>query len=603
MPTRTRPALSLLTAFALLAGTLPLPALAPPAQASTAGTTCQVDDEAAFRAEIDKITAETLSKSLAEVDYAAVVTDEWRKLYMDEFLDRRVAAAVDEIKEESGFLDLLKTLTSKEATQKLTTTVAERVYRSEEMKAAIERLVTEVGKTLATRIELGALDAKLPAVACVRDFLGPRYGSSISLMVSEDTGTAFDISPETGAAEVGGTDVALSAKGLIAGTVVIIVRRTLANMARRVGQRVVGAVLGRLVSVVAGGVGLVLIAKDIWDMRHGVMPIIEAEMKSEDTKTNVKAELSSAISEQLGQHLSEVSAATADRIVGLWHEFRQAHTKVVELAERFPNFKAYLDSVGRESLPRVDRIVGLILAKEKEAGVVRRVDDGTLDEAVKRLPETALALATDLQSLQAAFDWKALAGDDLEQIVSLELHRVADPAKLTRAGLSGLLALGDPVTIRRVASLPDLVRDQLASLPADRLKTLTVNLGANEMSTLADYLQRLGPTARSRFLEAVSVDPGRMQTFAKGHVARAVLGSRDQVQAIDMTLGSAAVLDWPVIKRDFGQVIAGDVHPLLLWETHRIAAVIGVFALLLLLLVLRRLLAVPRRAAPADPQH
>ena len=32
--------------------------------------------------------------------------------------------------------------------------------------------------------------------------------------------------------------------------------------------------LGRLVSVVAGGVGLVLIAKDIWDFRHGVLPII-----------------------------------------------------------------------------------------------------------------------------------------------------------------------------------------------------------------------------------------------------------------------------------------------------------------------------------------
>ncbi len=82
-----------------------------------------------------------------------------------------------------------------------------------------------------------------------------------------------------------------------------------------------------------------------------------------------------------------------------------------------------------------------------------------------------------------------------------------------------------------------------------------------------------------------------------------MLGSRDQLQAIDMTLGSAAVLDWPVIKRDVSQVIAGDVHPLLLWETHRIAAVIGAFALVLILLVLRRLLAVPRRAAPAEPQH
>jgi hypothetical protein len=564
-----------------------------------AEATCQVDDEAAFRTSIDQITAEMLRQSLANVDYQAVVTDEWRKLYMDEFLDRRVSAAVDEVKSESGYLDLLKTLTSKDATQKLTSTVAERVYRSEEMKAAIERLVTEVGKTLATRIELGALDAKLPAVACVRAFLGPRYGASISLMVSEDTGKAFDIAPETGQANVGNADVAFSTKGLIAGTVVLIVRRTLSNMARRVGQRVVGAVLGRIVSVVAGGVGLVLIAKDIWDMRHGVMPLIESEMKSEDTKENVRTELATAISEQLGQHLSEVSAATADHIVALWHEFRQAHTKVVELAERFPSFKTYLDSIERETLPRVDAIVALILAKEKEAGVVRRVEDGTLDEAVKRLPDGALTIARDLQSLQPAFDWRALAGDQIEQVAALELHRVADPAKLTRTSLDGILALGDPITIRRVAALPDAARDKLVALPADRLRTLAAALGKDEMASLADYLETLTPPASARLLETVSADPARMQTFAKSHVAHAVTGSRDQLAAITMVLGPPTILDWETIKHDAGKVISGEVHPLLLWETHRIAAVLGGFALLLVLLVLRRLLSVPRRAKPA----
>lgn len=599
MPTRPRQALSLCTALALVAGTLPLPAFVPAAEAATVTPACQVEDEAAFRASIDKITAEMLRQSLANVDYQAVVADEWRKLYMDEFLDRRVAAAVDEVKSESGYLDLIKTLASKDATQKLTSTVAERVYRSEEMKAAIERLVTEVGKTLATRIELGALDAKLPAVACVREFLGPRYGASISLMVAEDTGKAFEIAPATGEAEIGNADVAFSTKGLIAGTVVLIVRRTLSNMARRVSQRVVGAVLGRIVSVVAGGVGLVLIAKDIWDMRHGVMPLIESEMKSEETKEKIRTELAAAISEQLGQHLSEVSAATADHIVALWHEFRQAHTKVVELAERFPSFKTYLDSVDRESLPRVDAIVALILAKEKEAGVVRRVEDGTLDEAVKRLPDAALSIARDLQSLQPAFDWRALAADRLEDVAALELHRVTDPGKLTKAGLEGILALGDPITIRRVAALPDVARDKLVALPADRLKVLAATLGQDEMAALAGYLETLSPPASARLLETVAADPGRMQTFAKSHVSHAVTGSRDQLAAIDMVLGPVAILDWAVIKRDVGEVLSGEVHPLLLWETHRLVAVLGGFALLLVLLVLRRLLAVPRRAQSA----
>ena len=34
-----------------------------------------------------------------------------------------------------------------------------------------------------------------------------------------------------------------------------------------------------------------LIAKDIWDFRYGVLPIIATEMKSADTKEKVRAEL------------------------------------------------------------------------------------------------------------------------------------------------------------------------------------------------------------------------------------------------------------------------------------------------------------------------
>jgi hypothetical protein len=157
------------------------------------------------------------------------------------------------------------------------------------------------------------------------------------------------------------------------------------------------------------------------------------------------------------------------------------------------------------------------------------------------------------------------------------------------------LALGDPVTIRRVAVLPEAARELMIALGPDRLRSLTANLGAVEMTSLADYLQRLSPAARTRFLDAVALEPGRMSTFAKSHVTHAVLGSSDQVKAIDMVLGAAAVLDWPVIKRDIGDVIAGEVHPLLLWEMHRLAAVLAAFGLIFVLLLLRRLLTVPRR--------
>ena len=130
----------------------------------------------------------------------------------------------------------------------------------------------------------------------------------------------------------------------MAGAVVLVVRRQLANMASRIGQRVVGSVLGRLVSVVAGGVGLVLIAKDIWDFRHGVLPIIATEMKSKETKEKVREELAKSVAEQIDDSLKEIAEKTAERVVEIWLEFRRAHAKVVELAERQDDFKRFLET-------------------------------------------------------------------------------------------------------------------------------------------------------------------------------------------------------------------------------------------------------------------
>ena len=161
---------------------------------------------------------------------------------------------------------------------------------------------------------------------------------------------------------------------------------SLSNMASRVGQRIVGSVLSRLVSVVAGGVGVVLIAKDIWDFRHGVLPIIATEMKSKASKELVQAELAKAIGDQIGDHTRDISSATAERVLEIWREFRRGHAKVVELAERHDGFRRFLDATRPEHLPRLDEVIALILSGEGEAGILKRLDNGTLQQAVSALP-------------------------------------------------------------------------------------------------------------------------------------------------------------------------------------------------------------------------
>ena len=297
---------------------------------------------------------------------------------IDDIIDREVDRAIGEVRDESSWFKLWSTLASREKAQELATTAAERVYRSDAMKTALEQLAPASATRSASVSSLPRQDAAEPALACLKAFVGARYGETASRAVVGDAGKDITLDPSKGAAEMSPGSVLRESSGGIAGTVVLVVRRQLANMATRIGQRIVGSILSRLVSVVAGGIGLVLIAKDIWDFRHGVLPIIASEMKSKETKDKVREELARTFSEQISGHIQEIGAATADRVIEIWRDFRSAHAEALGLAERNEKFKAFLDSLSPSALPRLDEVVALVLAGEGEAGLLHRLDDGTL---------------------------------------------------------------------------------------------------------------------------------------------------------------------------------------------------------------------------------
>jgi hypothetical protein len=370
-------------------------------------------------------------------------------------------------------------------------------------------------------------------------------------------------------------------------------------MTTRIGQRIVGSILSRLVSVVAGGIGVVLIAKDIWELRHGVLPIVADEMKSKASKDTVQDELAKGIAEQIGEHVREIGAKSAGRIVEIWHEFRAAHAKALEIAERSDRFKRYLDGVKADRLGRLDEVVAIALAAEGEAGLIKRLDDGSLDEAVTRLTPAGMEIARETRSLADGLAWAAVAGDRLPEVVELGLYRRAKPSDFTRASLTRLLGLGDRLSAQRLASISRETRDTLLDLDDRELKGLARSLGESELSTLARYLTGLGKAPRERVLLAVADDPGKMQLLSADRVRAAIVTSRDQAAAVDMMLRDDGLLDPLAAAADMRLAWDGRINPLLIWEKHPVAVVgLGLVALLLLAM-LRRLLRPRRRAAPS----
>lgn len=593
-----RPAVSALLVFTITAREA-IPAFAASPMTRADYEACQAADEAGFRRTIETLSLRALEAGVKTFDYRASVDVQWRRLGMDDLLSKRVDVAIEEVRSETSWAGLAQSLVNSEKAQEISSAVAERVYKSDAMKSAIEGLAIGVGNEVGRTLELASQDAVAPSLECLRAFLGGRYGSTVAGAVSGDVEHDFGLQSAAGRATVSSGSVIQRSSEGIAGAAIILVRRQLANIAARIGQRLAGSILARLVSVAAGGVGLVLVAKDIWELRNGVLPIVSEEMKSEATKGLVKDELAKTLDEQINAHLSEIASKAADRVVEIWRSFRNAHQKALDLAEKNASFRAFLDTVKPDQLARLDEVVALVLAADGEAGVLKRLDDSTLNEAVRFLPEASMTIARDTRSIDAALGWTALAGDQMPKVLEHEIYKRADAKGFTRATLNTLLALDDHVAISRLASLTPEARDRLFSLPTNDLKRLARAFSEAELATLSRYLDGLQPEPRARVLVAVAETPGKMQSLAAPRVREAVLSSRDQARAVDMMLreGSGGP---EVILEDAKAAWDGQISPILIWEKHPLVVIgLGLIAVMLLLM-LRRLFR-PRR--PSAPQQ
>lgn len=595
-----RPAAASLVSFSLAIANVSAPAFAEPISRAEYEA-CQARDVESFRSAIEGITVRALQKGIAGLDYKAVVAEEWRRGKLDEIIDARIDLAVDEVRSETSWASLLQSLADAKKSQELATAVAERVYRSDTVTAAIENLAVGVGREVGKRLEIASVDAAEPALGCLQAFIGKRYGAAVARIVAADAGKEFGLEAVPGGADVTAGAVLRQSGAGLTGAAVLLVRRQLANMASRVGQRLVGSVLSRLVSVVAGGIGLALIAKDLWDLRHGVLPIIAEEMKSPATKDKVQDELARTISEQIGEHVKEIGANAAAHIIDIWQDFRLAHAKALELAESNDRFKDFLNGLKPEALPRLDEVVALVLPAEGVGGVLKRLTDGTLNEAINVMPAPAMDIARETRSIDAALKWSAVASGDLGKVVELELHRRASPENFTKASLQRILGLDDRLAITRLASLERTQRDALFDLTDKELLSLGRSLTEGELATLARYLAGLQKDARERVLRTVAASPGKMQVLASARIREAIIASHDQLAAVAMMLRTSTLVDPALALDDFRLAWDGRVSPILVWEKH--PGLVGGLAVIgmLTLLFLRRLLLPRRRHDAAAP--
>jgi hypothetical protein len=220
----------------------------------------------------------------------------------------------------------------------------------------------------------------------------------------------------------------------------------------------------------------------------------------------------------------------------------------------------------------------------------KRLENGTLHRAVSALPPGAIEIAREARSLETALQWEAVAGASLPKVVEYEIHRRAKPDGFTNASLQRLLGLQDKLAVTRLAALSPAARTPLFELDAGELKALARALDDTQLDSLSRYLTGLDKAPAQRVLRAVAQTPSRMTELAKPRVREAILASSDQAAAVGMMLQASSMPDLTQLLDHARLVVDGRVSPLLLWEKHPLSIVASVVALLVLLLVLRRLM-------------
>ena len=121
---------------------------------------------------------------------------------------------------------------------------------------------------------------------------------------------------------------------------------------------------------------------------------------------------------------------------------------------------------------------------------MKRLGDGSLNDAVHVMPAQGLDIARETKSIANGLAWTALAGDKLPAVIEHEIYRRATPADFSRGSLERVLAIDDRTAISRLASVPRQARDALLGLEPNELKSLAKSLSETELATLGKLSER-----------------------------------------------------------------------------------------------------------------
>jgi hypothetical protein len=466
---------------------------------------CNRLDEAAVQAEMETIALGPLTKASAGLDIEGLVARKWTELGVGVALDQEVDAAITRFQQEKSYWERFVSGWSAANAEALAGEVASDAFDGPVFQAKLDELAAALAEGLVAELEAHAARSASSALLCLQSYVHERYSETLftafhnrirqeiaPAVTSEEDVTGVTISP---------ADLhlkALGGLGVIGLTIATQVTRKIAvslsqKIAGRLAGKIAGRVLGRLGSSVIPYVGWVvgagLIVWDLVEGAQGALPQIREVLQADEVKQEVRAEIASAVRAGLKTEVQTLAATLAGTLVGQWQSFCAEQGDLCALAAANDDFRALLNTMPVEQLPRLTQQLTVYLIDLDWAQRTASLADGSF-EALLALPESAYTVLGRTHDPHTVLAWAELAGPAFEEMVARELYTLVAPEQLSPATFSLLVVIENNDIIHKLLALAPEHLETLAQLAPAVVQTIATNNSVDKLDKLANHLSQ-----------------------------------------------------------------------------------------------------------------
>ena len=564
---------------------------------------CEQVKEASLRDELNSITQAVFKEEKGGLDLVAIVDRNWVALNLDATVDKAVADATKQVGDEEGLWGRIISGWSPAKAEELTEKIATLAFGSPAFRNAIDQLSLDITADLVSEIRLMTAKSASSALLCVQQFIGDTVSPTMAAVLEKEIQTKLTDIEFSKDEDLDLLDLVRANPNLAGGVAVIIGTQIARSLGKQLAQKIAGRVVGRILARLASGaiplvgwvVGAGLIVWDLFNAKEGSLPQIRDALQHPEVKEEIRAQVAGKVGDELRTELPQLARSVSNDVFSQWQEFRRKYARLLELAETNTRFKGILNDTPVAEVKKLAEFVTVLEAKLGKDRFERLIDSGQF-ERLLGLPQKILEMLELGVDPDGVIAWADLAGELIDQVVTMELYRVASPTDFTdRADLEQVLALEDAKLIQKVMLLDREVRDAVLGMPSAHVKQILEALSVEDLSWLSrTYLANLEAQERNILVERILSEPELISELKSALVQMALLESQEFEETLNYI--TQKTRDEQLVGRVIdmlamlGPAISGELSWRLFWLYDGVVLrnVLYAFAVLIVLTILWR---------------